>query len=937
MADSYDVDREQQIATALRLGIAAAKAGRRAAAQRHLQQVLQLDPNNVSALLWLAGLLTDPWESLEYVQRALAVEPGNERALAALKWVQQRLGEGDIPPSALAFTAAPAVAESGKEEEITPAPATATPHRVPARAGVRPARMPVEAPRGARSGRFAWRVVLRNGPFLVGLVIVLALLFLALFGPRLATYNPYLTSGQTLEMIGGKLVGPPFPPGEKYPLGTDQWGRDIYSTLLWGARNTLTACLFVTMARLLIGLTLGALAGWYEGKLIDRVVMGLIEMMTSLPLLLVGMIAIFALDIRRGIGVFIIALCFVGWGEIAQYVRSEFMTLRQRPFVEGARVIGLNDLEMIVRHLLPNVLPSLVVLALLEMGAVLMILGELGFVGVFIGGGSTTETLSGNETFATIPEWGAMLAGARRYARSTPWMVFYPALAIFVSVLGFNFLSEGLRRIIRETGVNTAALLSTRMILVVALISGVTYYIVENVGPAKSYANLALRFDEERVREDIRVLCDEEHLDRRVGKEGAQAAADYIAAQFQAAGLEWAGKGQSYFQPWETRVAYPLEQPELALLDADGQVVTRFQHQVDFGERLTRHGGSGTAQAPLLFVGFSRQSYDYAAFRGLDLRGRIVLYFADNAPTAFDSEALIRGAEGILIIDEEARAMNQLVAGGVYMEQPSLPIFHITPAAANRLLEPAGLRVDELRARIEKAQEEEEEWFTQEVDSQVRMSLVMGPVEEVTAYNVLGMMPGADVTMNDELIIISAHYDNLGIDPDGTAFVGANDNAASVALLLEIARLWSEQEFRPHRSVLFAVWAGGQMPYSGVHAYFDNPLIYASSMETVAVFQLDRLGRGGGALLVDGDRNLIDLLRRSADTVGVTVAEEGGARLPYQNLWERRASTLLLSRERPATSYLLDDTADKLDLVGMSKAGQAINLALITIGREVHY
>ena len=272
------------------------------------------------------------------------------------------------------------------------------------------------------------------------------------------------------------------------------------------------------------------------------------------------------------------------------------------------------------------------------------------------------------------------------------------------------------------------------------------------------------------------------------------------------------------------------------------------------------------------------------------------------------------------------------------MEQPTLPIFHITPAAADRLLEPAGLSVDELRKRIEKAQEEQSaEWFTQEVDSSVRMSLVMGPVEEVTAYNVLGMMPGADVTMNDQLIIISAHYDNLGVDPDGTAFVGANDNAASVALLLEIARLWSEQEFRPHRSVLFAVWAGGQMPYSGVHAYFDNPLIYASSMDTVAVFQLDRLGRGGDALLVDGDQNLIDLLRRSADTVGVAIAEEGGARLPYQNLWERRAATLLLSRERPATTYLLDDTVGKIDLARMSKAGQAINLALITIGREVHY
>ncbi|MDY7042326.1 MAG: M28 family peptidase, partial [Chloroflexota bacterium] len=670
-------------------------------------------------------------------------------------------------------------------------------------------------------------------------------------------------------------------------------------------RNTLMACLFVTMARLFIGLVLGALAGWHEGKLVDRMVMGLIEMITSLPLLLVGMIAIFALDIRRGIGVFIVALCFVGWAEIAQYVRSEFMILRQQPFVEGARAIGLNDLEIIVRHLLPNVLPSLVVLALLEMGAVLMILGELGFVGIFIGGGSTTETLSGIETFAAIPEWGAMLAGARRYARSTPWMVFYPALAFFVSVLGFNFLSEGLRRIIREAGVNTAALLSTRMLLVVAVIGAATYYIVENVGPAKSYANLALVFNEERVMEDIRLLCNEEHADRRVGREGAQAAAEYIAIQFKAAGLEWAGKGQSYLQPWQTRVAYPLDQPELALLDADGQVVTRFQHQADFGERLVRHGGSGTAQAPLTFLGFNRKSYGYADFMGLDLRGRIALYFVDNAPPAFDNEALIRGAEGILVISDDARAVNQLVEGGIYLEKPTLPIFHVTTATADRLLEPSGLDVNELRRRIEQGKEDNETgWFDLELESQVRMSLTLEPVEEATAYNVLGMMPGTDVAMDDQLIVLSTHYDNLGVDPDGTAFVGANDSASGVALLLEIARLWSEQEFHPNRSVLFAVWAGGQMPQSGVHSYFDSPPIYAS-MNTVAVFQLDRLGRGNQALLIRGEQGLTDLFTRSATSVGVQVVPGADARLPYQSLWAQRARNLVVSRERPETTYLL--------------------------------
>jgi peptide/nickel transport system permease protein len=796
-----------------------------------------------------------------------------------------------------------------------------------------------EPTRRVRAGRLTWRLVLLNFPFIAGLIIVLALLFFALFGPRLAPYNPYLTAGRSLEYVDGKLVIPPWPPSEKYPLGTDQWGRDIYSMLLWGTRNTIVTCLFVTMARLLIGLMLGAVAGWNEGRLVDRVVMRMVEVTTSLPMLLVGMIAIFALDIRRGITVFIVALCFVGWGEMAQYIRSEFLVLRQKPFVEGARAIGLSGLGIVVRHLLPNVLPSLVVLTLLEMGAVLMILGELGFVGVFIGGGHTTEMIGGMVTFPTIPEWGAMMADSRRYARSFPWMVFYPALAFFISVLGFNLLSEGLRRIIREAGVNTAALLSKRMILVVMVISAATYYIVENVGPAKSYANLAYRFDEARAMEHVRLLCDEEHVDRRVGAPGNQATAEYIAAQFEAAGLQPGGKGRTYFQPLTTRVVYPVEQPQLALLDVNGQVIESFRHQVDFGFSISRHGGSGQAQAPLRFVGFTRRSLAYEDFKGLDLRGRIALCLEDNVPFAFDTEALIRGAQGVLVVSDQVKSQSQLApGGGDYLEKPTLPVFRITPAVADRILAPAGLSVGELRARIEQAKEAEEErgWFTLDLNAQVRMSLSLGEVEEVTSYNVLGMLSGQDVTMDDELLIVSAHYDNLGRDPDGTTFVGANDGASGVAVLMEIARLWGEQGFEPNRTVLFVAWTGGQLPYSGAHSYLNSYTIY-SSLRTVGVFQLDRLGRGGDTLLVGEGSALSSLLERSARAVDVPVRRGRIVHHVYQTVMQRGGPTVTISWEEADAAYLLDDTTGAIDPAKLGAAGRVVNLALITASREARF
>lgn len=172
-----------------------------------------------------------------------------------------------------------------------------------------------------------------NAELVLGALIVLGLFVVVLFGPLMAPANPYLAGQSSSMIIDGEYTTAPFPPMPGLPLGSDQWGRDILSMLLYGTRNTLVACLFIAMARVLLGSAMGMLAGWNEGGLADRIVMGLIEVSTALPALLVGMILIFALGVQGGISVFIVALCFVGWGEIAQFVRSEFMIVRRKPLL----------------------------------------------------------------------------------------------------------------------------------------------------------------------------------------------------------------------------------------------------------------------------------------------------------------------------------------------------------------------------------------------------------------------------------------------------------------------------------------------------------------------------------------------------------------------------------------------------------------------------
>lgn len=774
-----------------------------------------------------------------------------------------------------------------------------------------------------------------NAELLLGGLIVLGLFVVVLFGPLMAPANPYLAGQSSSMVVNGEYATAPFPPMPGLPLGSDQWGRDILSMLLYGTRNTLVACLFIAMARVLLGSAMGMLAGWNEGGIADRLVMGLIEVTTALPALLVGMILIFALGIQGGITVFIVALCFVGWAEIAQYIRSEFMVIRRKPFIEGARVVGLNGLGIAIRHILPNVLPSLVIIAVLEMGAVLMILGELGFIGVFIGGGTWIQI--GDTEVANIPdipEWGAMMAGARQFARSRTWMVFYPALAFFLAVLGFNLLGEGLRRIVQKRGVRTSFILSRRMVAAIAVVSLATVYIVTHVGPAPSYASLAQRFDASQAMAQIRTLTTGIMEQRAVETPGADAAAAYVAERFAEYGLETLRPSLPFQLPFTVQLVDLQEQPELLMIDSQGQTLHAFTHRIDFGASIHGHGGSGQTTAPLAVCTFFKSGYQPHEFQGLDLRGQVVMYLDGNAPPDFAIEAQIRGATGILVVDDNVTPRLILADEGQdYLRPPVLPVFHISPQAASILLGPSGLDVTGLQHEIDQADAALRSWAVKQLAQTVRMRLLLSPVRSVQAENVLGVWEGSDAQLNKELVLVSTHYDNPGLQPDGSLFVAANDGASGVGVMLEILRLWSTSGFQPRRTVYFVAWAGGEWEHSGAHEYLENQAVY-SVLDLVAVVNLDGLGRGGPELAVDGDASLIDLFGRAGDSSGVTVRQGLTPDHSYYRAFEAPAVTVGWSDDHTLPT---EDNANSLSEAQLGSAGQTVNLALITLSREYDY
>lgn len=298
------------------------------------------------------------------------------------------------------------------------------------------------------SGLTAGREVVRalsNIPLVLGLTGVLAIAAIALFGAQLAPGDPQ-AQRVLIFYPGGRFEAPPTPPDELFLLGTDPLGRDQVSRLLWGARLTLGATLLGLAGRAVLGLGVGVLAGWRRGH-VDMALTWLTNAVAGFPQLMLALLIAVALR-EHGFFGFVVALAAVGWADVAQFVRGEVIRIRASAYVEAARAMGSGGPGILRTHVLRNLAPQLAGVFALEAGSVLLLLAELGFIGLFISGGAAYLTDSGGPILPIrdrAPEWGQMLAGARHYAFSHQYVAFIPGVIVVAAVFAFNLLGEGLR------------------------------------------------------------------------------------------------------------------------------------------------------------------------------------------------------------------------------------------------------------------------------------------------------------------------------------------------------------------------------------------------------------------------------------------------------------------------------------------------------------
>jgi peptide/nickel transport system permease protein len=254
----------------------------------------------------------------------------------------------------------------------------------------------------------------RNRAALVALILLGAIVLAALIGPALYPIDPF-------EMIGRPSV----PPGQRYLLGTDVSGRDILAGLIHGARVSLLIGLLASIAATLFGLIVGALAGYY-GKFVDNLLMRCTDFFLTIPsfVLAVVLIAIF----RPSVFSVTASIAIVSWPPIARLARAEFIAHRDREYVQACRALGMSDVEIIVRQILPNALPVIVVSSLLVATAILTESG-LSFLGL---------------ADPNVVSWGYMIGVGRTVLRTAWWMPAIPGFAILITVLCINLVGEGL-------------------------------------------------------------------------------------------------------------------------------------------------------------------------------------------------------------------------------------------------------------------------------------------------------------------------------------------------------------------------------------------------------------------------------------------------------------------------------------------------------------
>lgn len=792
--------------------------------------------------------------------------------------------------------------------------------------------------------------IFSNPALLLGGIMVVGFLVVMIFGDNLVKGNPYELTGVT--MIDGQIGAPPYKPSATFPWGTDQLGRDIQALVFSGGSRTLSLAFAIMLARLVVGSLLGIISGWWQDSGFDRFIMRLLNIWAAFPITIFAMLLIQAIGIQQGVWVFIVALCVVGWGEVTQFVRSQTIRIRPQLYIEASRSLGANAGDILLRQVFPNLVTSLLVIATLEMGGILMLLAELGFLNIFLGGGFQVEfTVGQTMMFSDIPEWGALLANIRDWWRSYPWMAWYPGVAFFLSIITFNLFGEGLRRFLEDSRVNLSRLFNRYTLLATLAAAAVFGWVLQSQSPISTYREVATMFDENRAVQFISDLTNPIFKGRESGTPADALTAEYIAYQMEYAGLFPPDGDGSYVIDEPVSRLHLIEQPKLEILDDEGMVIRTFDYRREF----TDVGGPGMTygedQGKLVGIALGPESGDgkqeLSALTKLQLADKAILILLKD----YGRSGLTNAAVTLVVAPNELVLQQKNLYLAPYYRGRERLTFWISESVANQLLKRVGSSLELLDQKSSSMKSGE--IYATEPGLMIHGSVLVEEPKTDQYHMVIGILPGGGSemgqhgqAMDSQVTIVSAYYDGLGNQPDGVIYTGANDNASGVAVMLEAARILKQSPFAPKRTIIFVAWSGGERGES-----LDINNVMGSSKDLIGftvneVIDISGVGSGDGKGVNLGGLSsyrLVDLAQKAARRIGLSVTTRG--RGPHFNVFseaflqtQRDMPTLFLSWDgSDQNAHTLMDTLESIDPQKLKKSGQLLTLILLVLSRELNY
>ncbi len=781
-----------------------------------------------------------------------------------------------------------------------------------------------------------------NWQLIVGLALIFGWLIVGFGAPFFTAADPL--KEHTFIQLGTRSIPAPFEPGTfGFVLGSDRQGRDLWATVMFGAQATFTLAFIVLAARLAIGVTLGAIAGWFAGRWIDRAVSAVIDAFAAFPTLLFAVLWIFAFDIRSGLQAFAAALTITGWWGFGRSVRAALVDLRGRPFLEAARAEGLSEFATFARHAVPNLLPTLAVTSALEASAILLILGELGFLGYVVGGGTSVpiDDLrgSGRAFFFASPEWGAILAQGRFEVFRAPWIALVPAAAFASGVLAFNLAGHGLRIFFERAPVALGRLLNWRVGTAVVAAVLVFRIVVPLIGPAAALTGVAKQFDGAQARANLAYIADPARGGRYTASPGYQEAAAYVADRFRALGLEPAGDDGSYYQSFTMSDVGLTAMPTFQRLGSDPKT---YRPRIDFNESVGGRRGGGTVEGKVIYVGGGNKITGYSDYQGTHPQGNIVM-IAGPGLANIDRIDIARreGAIGVIQV-----AFGELIkpSYSAAFEAETIPVMTVSAGVANELIAASGKNIVELNQslidRARRAQtrpslrQEVPPPISFDTETQIRFSVPLGAVRQIIGQNVVGILRGSDPQRADRFVLVGGHLDGIGTDPDGTVFPAANDNGSGPAVTLEIARVLVANRAMLKNSIIFVAFAGEEEGLVGSEFFANHSLTTPLRPSNILAFvNLDVSGCCGDTL-AGSDENFAmhARLASAADRLGYSfgyVPAVGGS--DHLSYTRRGVPAALVGWTESGGFHTTGDTLATVTADHLAMAGRVATQAILEL------